>query len=384
MLDFDHFTYNKSAVPKDAKGKMEFFKQLEQQFYEEIKGSDTAKEYFMSYTPDSIESFIKSYVSKKVHLSQCYEFYADEYHEKENSELYFQRKAEDKLILILQKKLFDMQLRWRAGQLDIDELVISYDFQFWENHILSCPFIPTIEKHEIDLMKGYLLSFDNEDDDFHYRNWQDYDSITEKSENGLMDDYPKWYEFYDSRMGTGALLLLPNRKGMKEEFYLDLFHQDYRKNNPSPDYAPTKSYLAGFTQEIIDFSKIFETDKYFKALFKYYNYHEEKENRDPNYDDLIEAIDFLFKADRPVHCHPHLTWDKAIIAASREYENTKIAESLNFVFEEYLMMKDLGFSSDKTLKEIKAEYDNEPIVKYYRQNILKGRMLNGEPEDFNY
>lgn len=384
MINFDHFTYHKSSLPKDEQEKKEFFKRLEHQFYEEIKGSDTAKEHFKNYNPDSIESFIKSYVSKKAHLAQCYEFYANEYHEKENFELYFQKKAEDMLILILQKKLFNMQLLWRAGQLEIDEVVLSYDFEFWGRYILSCPFVPNITRSEVDLMKEYLLRFDDDEDDYHYGNLQDYDSLTRESESGLMEDLPEWYEFYDSRMGTGMLLLLPNHKGMKEDFYLDLYRKDYQKNNPSPVYAPAAPYLAGYTQEIIDFSKFFETDQYFRALFKYYNYHLEKEHRNPNYDDVVYAIKFLFKADRPIHCHSHLTWDKAILAAAKEYKNTKITESLDFVFEEYLMMKDLGFSKDKSLEEIKTEYKNDTIVIHYRKNILKGRMLNGEPEDFNY
>ena len=271
MIDFDQFKYNKTLLPKDEHEKREFFKQLEQQFYEEIKNSDTAKEYFANYSQSSVESFMKLYASKKAHLSQCYQFYAEAYHEKELSELHFQKKAEDMLTFILQKKLFNMQLRWRAGQLEIDEIVVSYDFQFWEKHILTCPFIPPIEKHEVDLMKEYLLLFNENDEiEYRYHNWQDYDSLIKKDADGLMQELPDWYEFYDSRMGTGTLLLLPNHKGIKEDFYLDLCHQDYRKNNPTQNYGPTAPYLSGFTQDIVDFSKFFETDKYFHALFKYY------------------------------------------------------------------------------------------------------------------
>lgn len=385
MINFDHFSYNKSTFPTDEFEKKKFFKKLELQFYEEIKNSEVAKEYLRNYSENSVENFVKSYASRKSHLVQCYEFYAEAYHEKEISELEFQKKAEDMLILILQKKLFNMQLLWRAGQLEIDEIVLSYDFQFWKNHVLSCPFIPPVGKHEVDLMKDYLLLFDENDEvEYDYHNWQDYDSIARKDENGLMEEIPEWYEFYDSRMGTGTLLLLPNHKGIKEDFYLDLCHKDYQNKNPSPGYSQPAPYLAGYTQDYIDFAKYFETDKYFKALFKYYKYYEEKEKRDPNYDDVNEAIQFLFTADRPIYFHSHLTWDKAIIVAAKEYRNIKIAESLDFVFEEYLMMKDLGFSRDKSQQEIKTEYDNDTIVHHYRKNILKGRMLNGEPEDFNY
>ena len=385
MINFDHFTYNKSTFPVDESEKKDFFQKLEQQFQEEIKNSEVAKEYFRNYSEHSVESFVKSYASRKLQLVHFYDFYANAYHEKEITELSFQKKAEDMLSLILQKKLFNMQLLWRAGQLEIDEIAITYDFQFWEKYILSCPFIPTISKHEVDMMKEYLLLFDENDEvEDHYLQWQDYDSLTEKEANSLMEEMPEWYEFYDSRMGTGTLLLLPNHKGIKENFYLGICRQEHRENNPPPVYTEPAPYLYGFIKDHIDFAKCFETDKYFKALFKYYNYYQEKENRDPNYDDLIEAVRFLLKADRPVYCHSHLTWDKAIVVAAKEYRNTKIVESLDFVYEEYLMMKELGFSKDKSPEELKTEYDKDEIARIYRKNILKGRVLNGEPEDFNY
>jgi hypothetical protein len=385
MMNFDHFIYNKSTFPTDEIEKKIYFKKLEEQFCEEIKKSLVAHEFFQNYSESSVEHFVKSYAVRKAHLVQCYEFYANAYHEKEISELDFQKKAEDMLSLILQKKLFNIQLLWRAGQIDIDEISMSYDFQFWEDYILSCPFISPIEQNEIDLMKEYLLLFDENDEvENDYSHWQNYNTLTKKDSDGLMDQMPVWYEYYDSRMGTGSLLLLPDYKGIKEDFYLDLCHKDYQKKNPPKSYSAPAPYLVGFTQDYIDFAKLYETDKYFIALFKYYNYYEEKESRDPNYDDVNEAIQFLFTADRPIYCHSHLTWDKAIMTAAKEYKNIKITESLDFVFEEYLMMKDLGFSKDKSLQEIKEEYNKDEIVGYYRKNILEGKRLNGEAEDFNY
>jgi len=384
-MNFDDFKYNKASIPTDAFEKQKYIKQLEERFYEEIGNSEAAKAYFSNYRADSIESFKKTYASRKAHLVQCQEYYLEEYHEKEISELSFQKKAEEMLGLILQKKLFNMQLRWRASQLEIDEVDISYDFEFWEKHILSCPFIPVITKQEVELMKEYLLRFDEDDEvDDRYCSWQDYDELTTKSENGLMDDLPNWYDFYDSRMGTGALLLLPDHKGKMEDFYMYQSRNSVKKTYPQTNAPEPAPYLYGWGQDLFDFAKNFEKDKHFRALFKYYKYQEEKEHQRPNYGDLEELIRFLLTADRPVYLSGHLTWDKAIMAAAKEYKNTKIAEALSFAYEQYLMMRDLGFSMDKSLEELKTEYDNDTIVAIYRENILKGRLLNGEPEDFNY
>jgi hypothetical protein len=384
MINFDHFKYNKASLPTDADERQKFFKQLEHEFYEEVKNSETAGAYFANYRPDSIDNFIKTYATRKVHLLQCYEFYSDEYHEKEISELNYQKKAEEMLQSILQKKLFNMQLRWRAGQLVIDGIDIAYDFEFWTNHILACPFVPTITRHELELMKEYLLRFDEDDEvDNRYIRWQDYDSLIEKNERGDMEDMPDWYDFYDSRMGTRMLLLLPNHKGTMENFYLDFWRKSAETVNPVNTVEPAP-YLYGWGQHIFDFAKHFEKDKYFSALFKYYKYYEGKDHQRPNFEDLKQTVEYLLTADRPVYMKSHLTWDKALMVAAKEYRNTRIVEALDFAFDEYLMMKELGFSKDKSPEEITNEYANDHLVQLFREKILQGRVLNGEPEDFNY
>ncbi len=385
MINFEHFKYNRASLPKDATERQNFFTQLEQEFCEEIKNSETAREYFANYRPDSIETFIKSYASRKVHLLQCYDYYSGIYHEKENSELDYYKKAEEILEVILQKKLFNLQLQWRAGQLGIDEIEIAYDFQFWEKHILACPFIPSITTKELEMMKEYLLSFYEDDgiDNF-YTQWQDYDYITQKDEYGDLDNLPDWYDFYDSRMGTRMLLLLPNLKGAKEDFYLGISRKPVEETNPS-EYSPEPlPYLNSYGESIFDFSKHFEKDKYFSALFKYYKYYEEKDRQSPNADELKEAVQFLQTADRPVYLKSHLTWDQAILSAMKEYRNTRIVEALDFAYDEYLMMKELGLYKDKSPEEIKKEHDNDFIVKLYHEKILEGRVQNGESKDFNY
>jgi len=385
MINFKDFKYNKASIPVDAVEKLKYFKQLEESFAEEIKNSEIAKEYFSNYRPEGIESFIKIYTSRKVLLVQCQDYYSTVYHEKELSELGFQKKAEDMLKLILQKKLFNIQLRWRAGQIEIDGIDTTYDFRTWEGHILSCPFIPAISRREVEIFKEYLLRYCEDDQiNMYDHSWQDYDELTKKSEYGLMDDYPNWYEFYDSRMGTGALLLLPDHKGATENFYFDLVRQDTVIKSTELANPESVPYLYAGREELSNFVRCFEQDKYFRALFKYYNYCEEKENRDPNYDDLEQAIRFLLTADRPVYPNAHLTWDKAILAAAKEYENARIVEAIDFVFDEYQMMKELGFSKEKSSEEKAREQNEEYLAQFFRKNILKGRMLNGEPEDFNY
>lgn len=385
MLNFDNFKYNKALLPTNADERQQYFKQLEQEFYEELKNSETAREYFKNYRDDSIEDFIKAYASRKIHLIQCYEFYSNKYHEKEVSELNYQTKAEEMLQLILQKKLFNMQLRWRAGQLNIEGIDIAYDFEFWAKHIMACPFIPAITSHELELMKEYLLRFDEDDEvDERYISWQDYDSLTKNNEHGDMEDMPDWYDFYDTRMGTRMLLLLPNNKGTAEDFYLDISRKPVDTANHQTNATIPPPFLFCWGKDIFAFAEHFEKDKYFSALFKYHKYYDEKNERSPNLDDLEQTIEYLLTADRPIYLKSSLTWDKALLAAAKEYRNTKIVEALDFAFDQYLMMKDLGFARDKSPDEIAEEYNKDYIVQLYREKILEGRVKNGEPKDFNY
>ena len=388
MINFDDFIYNKARVPADANEKTEFFKKVDQQFQDEIASTEAANEFFKQFNPVSVQSFIKSFASQKVSLAKAYDYYERIYNELETIELDFQNRAENMLKLILQKKLFNMQLLWRAGKLDIEGVDIIYDFQYWGSHITSCPFIAPIQEYEVEVLKEFLLRSEDEDavDEYSYYSWQDYDSIMNKDENGLFDEMPAWYDFYDMRMGTSSLLILPDLKGVKEDRYLRLNQEEIKLNNP-PKVPVTpmdpRPYLHGFGDDLTNFARLFEKDAYFSELFKYYEFANNKHN-DINEDDITCAIDTLLNADRPIHLSNQLIWNEAIIAAANKYTATKIAEALDSVYENYRMMKDLGITENQTDDEINSSVLKDNICKIFRDGILNGRKFCGEPEDFNY
>jgi hypothetical protein len=387
MIDFNDFTFHKSRLPKEFGEQDAFFKDLEKAFYAELRDSDHAKAYLEQFNARHIDYFMETYARKKVELAKAYEYYNEILREKEDYELSFHKKAEYVLEAILQKKLFNLQLLWRAGQQQIEGIDICYDFHFWESHIASCPFIPSIEEHEKEVMKEYLLTaneFDNEIDSPMVVSWQDYDELTQKDEHGHMEDMIAWYEFYDSRMGTGALLNLPDLKKEKETFYLRLVRE---KNGQHPipyvneDHRPL---LIGLGDELIAFAKFFESDKYFIQLFKGYEIQYTKESRIPFPEDVELSIAILSSADRPIYLPSHLIWDEAIVYAAKHYNNVKVAEALDVVYEEYRMFDELGLSFKESPETIKKAYEKDDITQMVRKLILQGRALNGEPEDFNY
>jgi hypothetical protein len=387
MIDFESFIFHKSRIPQDFKEQEKFFQELEQSFCEEIKNSDKAKAYFEKFRASDIDYFVTSYVRKKIDLIKLYEYYDQKYREKENYELRFHKKAEIALHAILQKKLFNLQLQWRANQIQINGIDICYDFQFWEKHIASCPFVPPIEEHEKELMKEYLLNaneLDEEITEHMYPSWQDYDELTHKDARGLPEDMNSWYEFYDGRMGTGALLNLPDVRTEVESFYMQLNHEG-QSTSPAPQAeVDTRPYLMGYGNDIINFAKIFESDKHFVQLYKGYEVEYNSQSRFPDPERINYAIYVLSEADRPVSIPSYLNWDEAILFAAKKYSNTKIAEALDIVYDEYIIFRELGMATNESPEALAKAYKEDHIVQLYRTAILKGRVKNGEPEDFNY
>ncbi len=397
MIEFDDFIYHESRVPKAEEEKTEFFKDLEQKFSDEITQSPKAKVYFEKFKAFDVEYFIHSYARAKTNLVRFYKSYNSEYREHEEYEYNFHERAENALHLILQKKLFNMQLKWRAGLLKFESnledlstpgLDVCFDFTVWERNVASCPFIELISEHEKDIMKEYLLTVVPDrygsDIDDGYGEWQDYHTIMEKDEDGDLCNMPDWYEFYDLRTGTGSLLILPNLKEDKEDFYLQKNREGQTSSTPSmPLETDDRPGLFGYGQDIIDFAKAFETDKYFVQLFKGYEVDYRKKNRLVAPEEIEYAIEDLSMADRKVTFPAHLNWDEAIVYAAKKYVNTKTAEALDNVYEEYLMRHELGITTivEDTFKLSETYLD---ISLQIKKNILNGRVKNGEPANFDY
>jgi hypothetical protein len=392
MLEFDGFIYHESRIPKEQP---DFFKDLEKKFSDEITQSPKAKAYFEKFKTSGVEYFIRSYARTKTNLVKYYQSYNSKYREYEEYEYNFHKRAERALYLILQKKLFNMQLKWRAGQLKFESnlkdlsapgLDVCVDFIFWESHIASCPFIEPITGHEKDIMKEYLMTVVpnryGSDIDDRYGEWQRYYEIMEKDENGDFNNMPDWYEFYDLRTGTGLLLLLPDLRGKKEDFYCDLGAEKQASIAPVPVEEDNRPGLFGYGQDIIDFAGVYETDKYFVQLFKGYEVEYRENNRQVTPEEIRYAIEDLASADRVVTLPAHLNWDEAIVYAAKKYVNTKTAEALDIVYDEYLMRHELGIKSIEDNSELSDFYMD--LSRKVKEAVLKGRVKNGEPADFDY
>ena len=74
-------------------------------------------------------------------------------------------------------------------------------------------------------------------------------------------------------------------------------------------------------------------------------------------------------------------WKEALITTAKQWTNTKIARNLPFFYQDYLFRNASGIAN--ACDEEKVESYRE-MVKNFKESILLGRALSGEPRDFNF
>ena len=388
-MNFEDFKYHESNVPSNFDKKIMYFENLKNTFYEEIKTTKNQHDYFKDFDTDSVESFMLHYASRKAQLAESYKYYINEtYH---NKELKYREETEIVFNLILQKKLWNIQLQWRAGQINIKEIRTSWDFGFWNQHITSCPFLPMVTESEIEIMKQYLNnpSYNYKSNSWIY-NLQDYDELMMKDEEGDLSSMPEWYDYYDLHMGTSVLLLLPDLRRVKEEYYessgRNYFHEESKKEAVVPSvYVSPPPHIFSSIEEMFKFAKAYEKDRHFIELFSIMNDLNKSEESFSDIDDyeIDSAIDLLKEAEIAIPITAHSDWREAIIQCSQQYMSSIIAKEIDVVYEEYKLFSEIGLSKNNDA-EILQEFENDCILQLIKRFIFKGRELCGEPQDFDY
>lgn len=362
----------------------------------ELKAELQQNEKFMKFLekgyPTSREDFLDEYARAKV---SWMEWGPKEKVWLEKDDLKWVEDATDRLAEILQKKLFDVQCQWRAEKIQIPQIKLTFDFNYWEDNIFNCPFIETVNEKDVEIYLQYLNSFNFENEQGWFSRWQDYREIKEAyNDNSDMRNFPEWYDFHNGRTGLSVYLLLPDTRGEKEEFYLHLWREDAHKKSeeqkkkmeeekkqqaadlnlpltPQTDRRPRLDYhKKGWMTWFVN---TFE-DKQTQEIFKRFG----GERAFDEYDDYVEEdLDILGKAGKPIPVEAWFDWKEAIHKAADKYRREKIIEALPQAFEQYRMKVDMGFTFEEpnpifTLKD------------WYHNAILRGRELNGDPPDFNF
>lgn len=392
-MNFDDFQYKKHKELSPHEYEL-FMEELKEEFIDDMTNNEKYKVFFDKCKPDTIPGFILSYVEAKLHLIRCFSVIIDQ--DKINIALAYRNDAIDKFNWIKQKKLWDMQLQWRAERIDINEVEICYDFQYWGENIESCPFLPPITDREVELLKEYLrLEDSNEFYGYQVRDWQNYDDFMVKDEHDLYSHCPEFYQYLDDHLFTSYLLNLPNLRGKKEEYYQDLARVQEKRDleiktliNPKiPKVAQPVQKKLFYDDEIaVKYAELFEKDKHYIELFKLWQNSIVKlsDNDYLRYNDLIEIVDTLKEAEIPVYMSANADWKIALENCVQKYENEMLIEQLDSVYEEYKMFEEMKITSGKSVKQIIEERSNDFFRELYEKLILDGRELNGEARNFDF
>ncbi|MBI3500971.1 MAG: hypothetical protein HY063_04175 [Bacteroidetes bacterium] len=376
------------------------------------------KKYFSEYDEKSVMHQLEWYAHARHRFTKSADYYA---RQAEDIQLEYRKDADKRLRQIQHKKLFNLQCRWRAGQLQLEGIETTYDFYPWQNDLYNCPFLPPITQAEVDLMIRFLKETPAEyEDDFFDYDWQNYPYLkicyAEEEEIEPEEFYqtyacaiifdkgiPPWYDFYDLYMGTTGLLALPDIKFPKEMYYIRLYYAEKEKQKKNeakkagkkieePKIAERKPWLGlddDFTQQ--DFFKElvenFET-KENKKLFANYAIAEfrSSEEDDALQEETQNVLAYLEDAREPVPIEAHEDYRKALIIAYRRYKAKKIIEAIPAAFEDYCMKLDtgIGFPSPEQRGEPEHRWGMPQGMLDSKKEILEGRKLCGEPPDYNY
>lgn len=317
---------------------------------------------------------------------------------------------------IQQKKLFDLQCRWRAEQITLPGVRHTEEFRQWEKYIEYCPWLPPLTADEVALYEAYLRSDSYEPN----RNWswQAYDTFRRTAEgNDDSDDddddsdddsdgytaadrrdyrtLPAWYQYHDAATGAGSLLALPDVRGDKEAYYIGITEADKAEklaaqrargdmaaSLPWHPLSTTTDYSAYFRQ--------FEDPAELPRLLRWYEADRTDGLHRRGY--LYEATHWMERglADQaapwPIAAHPD--WRLAVIAAGKRAWGHRLADVLAEVWQEQEQNRALGLSvmGPKVYGDRKPfeELDWTEEETYQPKFILRGRELAGEPRDFNF
>jgi hypothetical protein len=191
-----------------------------------------------------LESFAESRTNSLITGRLMYKRERDDYQE-------LKREGKRRLWEIQQRKLFELQVRWRAGEPTAADVHVrtAEDFERWGQSIKKCRWLPPITAAEVEEYLTFLTGpecYDADPDTTRPDDWQDYDTFRRYLElqadgldpeqvrwqaimrplsgntladlGGLMADfflaYPSWYAWCDRRAGVpNPVLDLPNLRG---------------------------------------------------------------------------------------------------------------------------------------------------------------------------
>lgn len=352
-------------------GPQQQFETLVREIINELYANARYWDFFKSFDEDSVHDFISEYASRKAWYQINGELILKK---RSNDALRFREMAERCFWEIQQKKLFNLQAEWRAGLIDLENITVTKDFLCWENAIALCSFLEPVTQAEFNLYLDYLDSGTYAEKSWIY-SWQDFELFRNNTSSGEV--MPAWYQYYDKKMGTGYLMLLPDKKGEQEKRYYETWRSAQKDYQISEDYREefnSRSPVLSSNYQTLDFFiRTFESPR----LLKIFQSVEPCPENAVAEAELHDAIRLLRSAQEPVPVSQSGDWKEAIKGAASRFRIQNIRSNLKSIFEEYRLMLTSGIiPNDHSNRFEYEERLSEALT--YRERILEGRGLIGE------
>jgi len=356
---------------------------------------------FAPYHPEAVARFAGNYASQK----SAWQYWGPKAeHDQTEALTQLSEAAYSRLWDIQRKKLFDLQCRWRAGQLTRPGLDCTYDFGTYDAAIENCPVLDPISPDELALYCEFVRQAEDFDDDVldAYRtgdgdlprDWQDYDGLrlyAQEEAADLPDDErradtpPAWYEFHNLRTGHARLLALPDLRGPREQPYLQAYYAHRRAASaaqpaPPPPADARPTYLTTAQEEALEHALLhhFETPKLRRQRAAYL-----AEQAREAADEQVEADFAYLKALGPDEAAPLEAapdWRTALRRAVVETRRQQLLAHLPPVYEAYLLRQAQGISHP----DAEEPAWRSTLPPHQRESLLDGRELLGEPRTFDF
>ncbi len=358
----------------------------------EKKQSDPViKAWFEGFQSRSHEDFIRQYANAR-HSAASYKYPAKE------RGLYkvYGHLAETALKAIQFKKLINLQCQWRAGLIDLPNVLTTADFHYNLDDLLDCPFLPPVSQDEMALFSRYVESPDFDESDFDEWNtgfWF-FDEARKRARGEKEEDeeiyVPEWHDFYDNHMGTGHLLLLPDIRGEWEHRYIKAYYEKEKEGKPTvpapaPDPDAKKPRLGMLDYEnFAALARLFESQVMLERMTNYVD--------EILLADDFEEVDQWYESLKAIpENHPfveHPSWREALRLTVTRYRWGQAVALLPKAWKKYF--RDSQDDPEGWLAERIKNHKPRPDrwgdnwAEQRRTHILKGREALGEPANFDY
>jgi hypothetical protein len=345
------------------------------------------KHIYANFSDESFNRILEFYALHKQHLIQCRRLYEGSTRTSRDKMLEFAEKA---LMQIQAKKLFDAELLWRAGQLDLPVLH-DVEFKHWHQHLESCPLIPPINEFELEMYADYLDTPECNVYEVKYGMiWLDFrdtkDILTTPNHPGL-DDLMQWIPFHAERTNTKGLWNLPDLYE-KASWRLNMAARERdakEKGEPWPPpefpYVEPQPYVHIWHNSVDEFRELalhFESPDTRQRLENYMTVSLSDTEADKEAEHQLETVWFsvLYDSKEYIPVGENADWRHGLVEAAHAHMTRKIKERLAEAFENYQKRIKRGFPpiSDEDY------YLADARTRWIESNI-RGREFLGEPAD---